>query len=74
MSTKINKKSRSSRTVKDRISYITDRNGTKKAVIVPVERYLKMIEELEDSRDIKIAEEILRSSPKFVKYDSKDFE
>lgn len=73
MSTKTNKKSKVNRTIKKRISYITDRNGTKKAVIVPIERYLKMLEELEDNRDIRIADEILKSSPKFVKYDSKDF-
>ena len=73
MSTRTNKKSKSSRTIKNRISYITDRNGVRKAVVVPIERYLKMLEELEDIQDIRIADEILKSSPKFVKYDSKDY-
>jgi hypothetical protein len=73
MGTKTNKKSKSGRTIKNKLSYITDTNGNRKAVVVPIEQYLKMLEELEDNRDIKTADDILKHSPKFVKYNSQDY-
>ena len=34
------------------MQYITDRNGKKVSVIVPVKEYIKLIEDLEDKKDV----------------------
>jgi hypothetical protein len=73
MYTKANKKSVSKKTVKHKIDFITDSNGEKKAAIVPIDKYNEMLEELEDVRDIKIADGILKNNPKFIKFNNRDY-
>ena len=36
------------------MQYITDRNGKKVSVIVPVKEYIKLIEYLEDKKDVAL--------------------
>lgn len=74
MNTKTVKKRQSRTIVKNKINFITNSNGDKKAAIVPINEYNKMIEELEDIRDIKVANQIMKNNPKFIKFDSKDYE
>lgn len=39
------------------IQYITDDKGRKKAVILPIKEYQKMIDELEELEDIRLYDE-----------------
>jgi hypothetical protein len=64
MSTKITRKSKSSRTIKNRISYVTDRNGTKTSVILPIKKYEEL---LEDLHDLAIVAE--RKNEEYINYD-----
>ncbi len=66
MYTKSNKKTVSKKTVKHKIDFITDSKGEKKAAIVTIDKYNEMLEELEDVRDIKIADGILKDNPKLI--------
>ncbi len=40
-----------------RTQFITDNNGNKLAVILPIKQYNKMIEELEDLEDVRLYDE-----------------
>ncbi len=48
MSIKSIRKSKAIRTVKDRVSYITDRNGVKTSVVLPIKKYEELLEDLHD--------------------------
>jgi hypothetical protein len=41
--------------------YIIDENGTKKSVILPINDYNAIIEELEEFEDIKLYDEVLKA-------------
>jgi len=64
MSTKTIKKSKTKRTIKDKVSYITDRNGTKTSVILPIRKYEEL---LEDLHDLAIVAE--RKHEEFTRFD-----
>lgn len=48
MGTKTTKKSKISRTIKNRVSYITDGKGTRTSVILPLRKYEELLEDLHD--------------------------
>jgi hypothetical protein len=52
----------------NKISYLKDNNGRKKAVIVPIKLYKEYLEKYEDDLDIKVADSIMKNNPKFNKY------
>lgn len=37
--------------------FLTDKKGKKTAVLLPIEKYNKMIEQLEDAHDVKLYDE-----------------
>ncbi len=46
--------------------FVTDNNGNKLAVILPLKEYNKMLEELEDLEDIRLYDEAKRGKQEFV--------
>jgi len=56
-----------------RKNYITDENGNKTAVIIPIKEYERLVQSFEDNRDIKTANNIMNRNPKFVKYNPSDY-
>lgn len=54
-------------------NYITNENGVKTAVIIPIKEYERLIQSFEDKRDIEIANNIMNRNPKFVKYSPSDY-
>ncbi len=48
MGIKSAKKSKSGRIINNRISYITDGNGKKTSVVLPIKKYEKLLEDLHD--------------------------
>lgn len=40
--------------------FITDKKGNRTAVVLPIEKYNKMIEELEDLEDVRLYDEAKR--------------
>lgn len=46
--------------------YITDDDGKKLAVILPMEKYQKMLNELEEMEDIKLYDKAKQSSQEFL--------
>jgi hypothetical protein len=52
----------------NKISYLKDKNGRKRAVIVPIKLYKEYLEKFEDDLDIKVADSIMSNNPKFNKY------
>jgi PHD/YefM family antitoxin component YafN of YafNO toxin-antitoxin module len=55
------------------VSYVVDENGKRVSVILPVEEYERMLEELEDSADARAAEEVraavARGDDEFIPYE-----
>ncbi len=55
------------------IRYVTDENGKRVEVIMPVEEYERMVEELEDLEDARAADEvrnaIARGEDEFIPYE-----
>ena len=49
-----------------RTQFVTDNNGNKLAVILPLKEYNKMLEELEDLEDIRLYDEAKRGKQEFV--------
>jgi PHD/YefM family antitoxin component YafN of YafNO toxin-antitoxin module len=49
--------------------FITDGNGKKKAVILSMKEYKKMIEELEDLEDIRLYDEVKSRKEKSISFD-----
>jgi len=45
--------------------FITDDQGKKLAVILPIKEYNKMLEELEDSEDVKLFDQAKKRKQKF---------
>ncbi|TDE06498.1 hypothetical protein [Flavobacterium hiemivividum] len=40
--------------------FLTDKNGNRTAVVLPIEKYNRMIEELEDLEDVRLYDEAKR--------------
>ncbi len=40
------------------LQFVTDESGKRTAVILPIDIYLKMLEDLEDLEDIKLYDEV----------------
>lgn len=55
------------------VKYITDTKHRQTAVILPVSLYKKILEKIEDEEDLKIADNISRNSPEYVKFNPEDF-
>ncbi|MCX6162881.1 MAG: hypothetical protein NTV87_16295 [Ignavibacteriae bacterium] len=55
------------------VKYNTDTKGRQTAVILPVSLYKKILEKTEDEEDLKIADNISRNSPEYVKFNPEDF-
>jgi len=55
------------------IRYVTDENGKRVEVIMPVEEYERMVEELEDLEDARAADEVrdavARGEDEFIPYE-----
>ncbi len=49
--------------------YVTDSNGEKIAVILPIKDYKKMMEELEDAQDVKLYDEAKAEKGKSIAFD-----
>jgi hypothetical protein len=52
----------------DKISFLRDKNGKRKAVVIPIELYKEYLKKFEDDLDIKVADSIMKNNPKFSKY------
>ena len=50
------------------MQYLTDLKGKKQAVLLPVDEYNRLIEEMEDLRDALELEKRARTATKFVPY------
>ena len=48
MSSKTVKKTKNVRTIKNRISFITNGNGKRTSVVLPIKKYEKLLEDLHD--------------------------
>ncbi|MBI5324417.1 MAG: hypothetical protein HZB41_03930 [Ignavibacteriae bacterium] len=48
------------------IQYITDDNGEKTSVILPIEYYTQLLEELEDQQDVKLYDEVKARNEKSI--------
>ena len=55
------------------VQYVVDENGKRVGVILPVEEYERMVEELEDAADAKAADEVRdaveRGEDEFIPYE-----
>lgn len=49
--------------------YLTDDKGKKVAVLLPLKKYNKMMEELEELEDIKAYDKVMKSNPEFIPFD-----
>ena len=49
--------------------YVTDDNGDKVAVILPIDQYKKMIEDLEELEDIRLYDEAKSEKQEFIDAD-----
>ena len=49
--------------------YVTDDNGEKVAVILPLDQYKKMIEDIEELEDIKLYDEAKNKKQEFLDAD-----
>ncbi len=52
-----------------RTQFITDNNGNKLAVILPIKQYNKMIDELEELEDIKLYDKAKKGKQEFIDAD-----
>lgn len=46
--------------------YITDKKGRKISVLLPVRKYKKMLEDLEELEDIRLYDQLRSKSPKYI--------
>ncbi len=49
--------------------YITDDNGKKQAVILPIAEYEKLMENLEELEDIKLYDQVKDNNEKYISFD-----
>ncbi len=52
------------------IRYLTDKDGNRSAVVVPIDLYEHIMRIVEDAEDDRKAEEIMRSDPEFEDLES----
>lgn len=55
------------------VEYLTDKQGKKTKIVIPLKNFNKFLEKIEDELDIKIADNILKNNPRFVSYNQNDF-
>jgi hypothetical protein len=53
--------------------YLTDKKGNKTKIVIPLERFNKFLEKIEDELDIRIADDIIKKKPHFVKFHPEEF-
>ncbi len=51
-------------------SFVTDQNGTKIAVLLPIKDYNKMLQDLEDIDDIRAYDKIMSRKKEFMPLDA----
>jgi hypothetical protein len=51
------------------VEYLTDKKGRKTKIVIPLKDFNKFLERIEDELDIKIADNIMKNSPRFINYD-----
>ncbi|QMU63845.1 MAG: hypothetical protein GKR88_05770 [Flavobacteriaceae bacterium] len=49
-----------------RTQYVTDNNGNKLAIILPIKEYNKMIDDLEELEDIKLYDKAKQRKQEFI--------
>ncbi len=49
--------------------FITDNKGNKHSVVVPIKDYKKMLEELEELKDIRLYDEVKNSKNKSIPFE-----
>lgn len=49
--------------------YLTDDKGKKVAVLLPMDQFKKMLEEIEELEDIKAFDKAMKSKPVFIPFD-----
>jgi hypothetical protein len=59
---------RDTRVNNNKISFLRDKHGRRKAVVIPIELYKEYLKKFEDDIDIKVADSIMKNNPKFNKY------
>ncbi len=49
--------------------FLTDKKGKQTAVVLPIDKYKKLIEQLEDLQDIKLFDEAMKNKGKRIAID-----
>ena len=55
------------------VEYLTDKRGRKTKIVIPLKDFNKFLERVEDELDIKIADNIMKNSPRLINYDPNEY-